>query len=157
VLDGIDAGARAITSEERERLVCLSPWQFVLVRALARRLCAADEAGAPSADEVGVAEFVDVYVARAPEHVRDELMGFFAFLEHGAPLAIGKVRGFSSLSASAQDQVLNALATSRLTLLRGGFAGIKSLVMMGYYKDPRAFAITGYQGPRVGPRGEGAV
>jgi hypothetical protein len=36
------------------------------------------------------------------------------------------------------------------TLLRGGFAGLKSLVFMGYYRDPRTWKILGYAGPWVG-------
>ncbi|MBL8609283.1 MAG: hypothetical protein JNL38_18280 [Myxococcales bacterium] len=45
-----------------------------------------------------------------------------------------------------------------MDLLRGGFAGLKSLIFMGYYRDPRTWAILGYDGPRVGrpERGWGA-
>ena len=40
-------------------------------------------------------------------------------------------------------------------LLRGAFDGLKSLVFMGYYRDPRTWRILGYDGPRVNRPDEG--
>jgi hypothetical protein len=35
-------------------------------------------------------------------------------------------------------------------LLRAGCEGLKSLVFLGYYRDPRTWTILGYDGPLVG-------
>jgi hypothetical protein len=68
-------------------------------------------------------------------------------VEQLAPLAAGFARRFTELSASDQDDVLAGLEESRIDVVRAGFQAMKSLVMMGYYRDPRTFAILGYGGP----------
>ena len=45
--------------------------------------------------------------------------------------------------------MLRGLESSWLDELRAGFQALKSLVMMGYYRDPRTFAILEYGGPFV--------
>jgi hypothetical protein len=50
--------------------------------------------------------------------------------------------------------VLASVEASSSDLLRAGFDGLKSLVFMGYYRDPRTWGILGYDGPLVNrPRG----
>ncbi len=134
-------------------LKALSAWQFVVVEALAARVCASGLEGAaapPTAKEVSVAEFVDEWLAATDPHVRRDLLALVATIEHAYPFACGHLRRFSSLADGAQDQVLRALATSSSTTLRGGFAGLKSLLMLGYYRDPRTWGILGYDGPTKG-------
>jgi hypothetical protein len=45
--------------------------------------------------------------------------------------------------------VLASLEASSSDLLRAGFDGLKSLVFFGYYRDPRAWRLLGYDGPLV--------
>ena len=61
---------------------------------------------------------------------------------------------FTRLSRPTRIACSPALESSDEMLLRGGFEGLKSLVFMGYYRDPRTWKILGYDGPvgRLGPR-----
>jgi hypothetical protein len=123
------------------------------VRALARRIVASDrptEATILTSDEAKVAEFFDDYVAAMPAVLRRDLLRLLWFVEQVAPFGSGFARRFTSLSADEQDTVLAGLEASRIPDLRAGFEAMKSLVMMGYYRDPRTWRILGYEGPFVG-------
>jgi hypothetical protein len=131
-------------------LLALSVSEFVVVRALARRICAADADDAPSVDAVGVARWVDGYIAQMDVDMARDLRRFLSYIEQVAPLAAGHSSRFSFLSPSAQDEVLRGLEESRNDLFRGGFQGVKALVFMGYYRDPRTWSVLDYDGPTVG-------
>jgi hypothetical protein len=130
-------------------LVALEPWQYVVVRELARRVCAPDAPGVVTPDDNGVAGFVDAYVAKMPSKQRRELMRFLAFVEQIAPVSVGLASRFSRLVPADQDRVLAALALSHVDLLCGGFEARKALLFMGYYRDPRTWGVIGYPGPLV--------
>ncbi len=131
----------------------LSVWQFVVVQHAARRIAAPDRPGdptIPSADDTDVAGFVDAWVGRMHPSVRRDLGRFLGYLEHLAPVAVGMGSRFTRLGPDDQDRVLSAVEASDSDLLRAGFDGIKSLVFMGYYRDPRTWSIMAYDGPSVG-------
>ena len=116
----------------------------------ARRIAATDrpdDRTVPTPDEVDVVGFVDTYVARMAAPMRRDLSRALLFLEQVAPLSVGLMGRFTDLPAEAQDRVLHALEHAPVALLRGAFAGIKSLVFMGYYRDPRTWRLLGYGGP----------
>jgi Gluconate 2-dehydrogenase subunit 3 len=130
----------------------LTSWQFAVVQHAARRIVAPDRPGdrtIPSADDVDVAGFVDAWVPRMNATVRRDLGRFFAYLEHLAPVGSGFASRFTRLAPGDQDTVLAAVEASSSDLLRAGFDGLKALVFMGYYRDPRTWAIVGYDGPLV--------
>lgn len=134
-------------------LAWMSPWQFVVFQHAARRIAAPDrpgDASIPSADDVDVAGFADGWIARMPAGVRRDLGRFLAYLEHLAPVGSGYASRFSRLAAAEQDRVLAGIEASSSDQLRAGFEGLKSLVFMGYYRDPRTWGLIGYDGPRVG-------
>lgn len=131
-------------------LVGFTAWQFVVMEHAARRIAAPDRTGVPSPDDVDVAGFADGWVARMPANVRRDLGRFLAYLEHLAPVGCGLASRFTRLSPSDQDRVLAATEASSNDLLRAGFEGVKSLVFLGYYRDPRTWEIVGYDGPLVG-------
>jgi len=139
-------------------LLALSPWQLVVVEHAARRICAPDrddDPSIPTADDVDVAGFVDLYVARLPDELRTDVLALFGYVEHVAPLRVGLASRFTRLPPEDQDRVLAAMESSSVDLLRGGFAGLKSLAFMGYYRDPRTWKILGYAGPWVGRPAKG--
>jgi hypothetical protein len=128
----------------------LTPWQYAVVRAVARRVVAADRAeGVPSPDEVGVTEFVDGYLVEMRPALRRDVFRLLRYIEQLAPLGSGYKDRFTELSQDEQDEVLLALEASRFDPLRAGFQAMKGLVMMGYYRDARTFSILGYGGPFV--------
>jgi hypothetical protein len=135
-----------------QRLLTLSAWQFVVVQHAARRIAApdTDDVAIPTADDLDVAGFVDGWLSRMRPGVRRDFGRFLAYVEHLAPLREGFGSRFTRLDAAAQDRVLVATEASSSDLLRAGFDGLKSLVVMGYYRDARTWGILGYDGPRVG-------
>jgi gluconate 2-dehydrogenase subunit 3-like protein len=134
------------------KLTALAPWQFVVVEHAARRIAAPDreEASTPSADDLEVAAFVDGWMAHLPDRTRRDLGRFFAYVEHIAPIAAGFASRFTRLGPQDQDRVLASIERSSSDLLRAGFDGLRSLVFLGYYRDPRTWKVIGYDGPLVG-------
>jgi hypothetical protein len=130
-------------------LASLTPWEWLVVRALARRVCAADREGVVTPDETDVVGFVDAYTGKMPRRMRRDLGRFLGVIEHVAPLSAGTTTRFSDLGPAEQDRVLSSLEASDNDLFRGGWAGLKSLLFMGYYRDPRTWAVLGYDGPLV--------
>ncbi len=144
---------RGYEAPSNRKLVVLGAWQWGVVRHAARRIAAPDGEATlslPTADDLDVAGFVDVWLSRMDGRVVRDFGRFLAYLEHFAPLACGLMSRFTHLSASDQDRVLTSLETSRSDLLRAGFEGLKALVLMGYYRDPRTWRVLGYDGPFVG-------
>lgn len=143
----------ALAPDRAKKLLALAPWQFVLVEQAARRITAPDrpnDPAIPTADDVDAAGFIDAYVAKMPARLRRDLLRFFAYVEHAAPLASGLASRFTRLEEADQDRVLAGLESSSQDLLRGGFEGLKALVFMAYYRDARTWRILGYEGPLVG-------
>lgn len=120
----------------------------MVVAAVARRIVDADAADAPSPDAVDVAGFVDTYVATMPSGLRDDVSGLLGVVEHLAPLRAGHRRRFTSLSPEAQDTALAWLERAE-GLFAGAFDGLRALVFMGYYRDPRTWPLLGYEGPTI--------
>ncbi len=137
------------------RLALMSPWEFIVMQHAARRIAARDPEGmqnesAPSADDVDAAGFVDAWLVKTQPRLRRDFGRFLAYLEHLAPVRAGLGSRFTRLPPEEQDRVLAATEASSSDLLRAGFDGMKSLVLMAYYRDPRAWAILAYDGPLVG-------
>ncbi len=141
----------AIPEATRAKLESLNAWQYIVVQHVARRIAAPDvvDASIPTTDDTDVVGFVDGYVARVPAAIRRDLLRALAFVEHMAPLGAGFASRFTRLAPAEQDRVLASLESSSQDLLRGAFDGLKSLVFMGYYRDPRTWPILRYDGPLV--------
>jgi hypothetical protein len=139
------------------QLEALSPWQYVVVTHVARRIAAPDrdDPRIPTPDDVDVAGFIDSYVARLPPALRRDLLRAIGFVEHLAPLAVARTSRFTRLGPADQDRVLASLESSHQDLLRGAFDGLKSLVFMGYYRDVRTWRILSYDGPIIGRPDDG--
>ncbi len=134
--------------EVRQKLVFLAPWQYLVVAQLARRIAAPDRAGVVSTDAVDVAGFVDGYVARMVPGLRSDIGGLLGFVEHLAPVSAGFSSRFTRLGPEDQDRVLSWLEGAD-GLLAGAFDGLRALIFMGYYSDPRTWSILGYEGPTL--------
>ncbi len=130
-------------------LVAVSPWQYAVLQHVARRFCAPDRDGVPDADAIDVAGFCDRWIAEMSPVTRKDLLGLLGYVEHVLPVTCGLGRRFTALPVEAQDRALSALERSSVDLLRGGFQGLKALIFLGYYRDPRTWSIAGYDGPLV--------
>ena len=143
------------TDPAREaRLRFLTPWQLIVIDAVAARMCASDvpydSPGAPPTPlEVEVGLFVDGFFADCSAPQQRDGRALIGFVEHVWPLACGRTRRFSALDDAARDDVLAQMEASSLDLVRGAFAALKSLLFMGYYRDPRTWGVIGYDGPLI--------
>src|SRR5262249_38212367 len=127
------------------KLLALSPWQFIVLEHVARRIAAPDVTGdtsIPSPDDVDAAGFIDAYAVDMHPTLRRDLGRLLGYLEHIAPIGSGYVSRFTRLLPKEQDEVLSALESSSVDALRGGFEALKSLVFLGYYRDPGTWKIT---------------
>lgn len=131
-------------------LLALSASEYAIVAAVAARIAATDGADMPSAEEVGVARWVDGYVASMDGPLRRDLLRLLQYVEQLAPAALGYGSRFTRLAARDQDAVLAGMEASRIPLLRGAFGALKGCIYLGYYRDSRTWKGLGYDGPLVG-------
>jgi len=71
------------------------------------------------------------------------------YLEHSPPLTDFVFSRFTRASGEAQDKVLKAWSESRIDLRKQGFAALKGLCMVAYYRHDETWALLGYDGPLV--------
>ncbi|MDB4969376.1 MAG: putative oxidoreductase [Myxococcales bacterium] len=136
------------------RLRVLSPKEYLIMQAVARRVMAPDDGGAPTADQVEVALAVDAYLTKVPPAVVRDVRALLQLVEHGSSLfRFGGTR-FSHLAADEQDATLHDWARSSLTVRRRGFQALRTLSFLGYYRDDRTWSLLGYSGPML-PRRAG--
>lgn len=89
----------------------------------------------------------DALATRPPRMVRQlllliRLLEWLPLLRYGRPL--------TGLDAARRTRFLAAIQDAPLLLLRRGFWGLRTLLLMGYYARPAARAEVGY---RASPRG----
>jgi hypothetical protein len=85
---------------------------------------------------------VEDAVAKRPPALRRQLRLFIRLLNLLPVLRWG--RTFERLDPARRARFLASLERSRLFLLRRGFWGVRTLVFMGYYARPSAYAQIGY-------------
>jgi hypothetical protein len=134
----LDAGIAA-------ELRVLSPREYAILAAVARRIVAADGDDAPSADAVACALAVDRYLSRLPVPLQRDVRGLLLVFEHGSSVS----SRFTRMSPAEQDATLAAWETSSLTLKRRGFQALRTLAFLGYWRDERTWSVIGYTGPML--------
>lgn len=145
-----------------ERLVHLSHKEYLVLRACVDRIVGPLPAPTLPLDEYRVATtadaddpalFLDGFLRFFDAPTRRELKGLLHLIEHSTSIfgsdAGGRLRRFTGLTGEEQDQVLREWQSSSLTIRRQCFQGLRSLVFMGFYRDPRTFAALGYDGPTL--------
>jgi hypothetical protein len=86
---------------------------------------------------------VEHALAARPERMRSQLVTFLRLIEY---VPIARVVGrFSRLDAERRTLVLRRLERSPVLLIRRGFWGLRTLVMLGYYTQPQVQAAIGYR------------
>jgi len=124
----------------------LTPRTYAVFTAAAARLVGPAGAALIRARRPDVGLQADRFLANAPETAAP-LRQALLVLEFAVwPLA-PKLRPFTSLAGSAQDDVLGALMRSRLDLARQLFGGVRSLAYFAFYGARESRPLTGYPGP----------
>jgi len=134
------------------RLRVLSNKEFLIFSAAARRLLATDGPDAPDADTVGVALFVDRYLENLDPALSGDFRALLQLLEHGTVIFRLSGSRFTHQSALEQDATLDDWAHSRLTVRRRGFQALKTMALLGYWRDDRTWPLIGYSGPTLPKR-----
>src|SRR5262245_23138278 len=135
----------ALDETTARKLRAMTPKEYLIFRAAARRILAGDAADAPSPDTLDVALRADAYLAKLDPALRRECRALFHLLEHG-----GSLRGrFTRLSPEAQDAVLTGWERSSLTVRRQGLQALRSLAFFAYYSHDSSWRLLGYSGPML--------
>ena len=117
------------------------------LRALAETIVP-ETTGLEPAEWTALERIVGNAVAARPPRMRRQLALFIRAIEWLPLLRYG--RPFSRLDPARRHRFLSALQDSSLLLIRRGFWGVRTLILMGYYTQGRALAAIGY---RADPRG----
>ena len=86
---------------------------------------------------------VEEALAGRPARIRRQLVTFIRLLGVLPFLRWG--RTFDRLDAARRQRFLEAVQDAPVLLVRRGFWGVRTLVFMGYYARPEAYAAVGYQ------------
>lgn len=111
--------------------------------------------GLPPGVAANAAAWVDGYLVRQSAPLRREVRALLHLVEHAPPLLLGRLSRFTRLDPDEQDAYLRAFAGSERALLRQGWGGLKSLLLMGAYGQPATWDALGYGGPLARPAAEG--
>jgi hypothetical protein len=131
------------------KLRVLSAKEFLVFSAVARRMLAPDQGGAPTADEVQAGLFVDSYLAKLDKGMRSDVRALLHLVEHGSGLFRVAFSRFTHMTPAEQDATLADWEHSRLALRRRGFQALKTMAMLGYWRDDRTWPLIGYTGPML--------
>ena len=134
------------------RLKSLTPKEYLIFDAVARRMLAPDGPDAPGAEEVQAALFADGYLARLDEGMQSDVRALLQLVEHGSFLFRPRFSRFTHMSPAEQDATLADWETSRLSVRRQGFQALKTLALLGYWRDDRTWPLIGYTGPMLPER-----
>ncbi|MEP7384452.1 MAG: hypothetical protein ABI910_22455 [Gemmatimonadota bacterium] len=116
------------------------------VRATFRAVAETVVPEAASLDPAGWQELqtvVESALAARPDAVRRQLVTFLRLIEY-LPLA-RHFRRFSRLPLPTRTKVLSGLETSRRLVVRRGFWGLRTLVLLGYYTRADVQDALGYR------------
>ncbi len=139
----------SLDADLASRLRALSPKEFIVLRAAVRRLVATDGADAPDADALGVAQFIDGYLLHLDSGMRSDFRALLHLLEHGTVVFRLAGSRFTRMSTEEQDRTLADWESSRLAVRRQGFQALKTMALLGYWRDDRTWKLIGYSGPML--------
>jgi len=145
---GRQLGRYPVEEATARRLTVLSPKEYTVLAAVARRICAGDDAGVPTSDDTQVALFVDGYLARLDDGLRSDVKALLQLVEHGGFFRL-RAKRFTQMAPDEQDAMLADWEQSRLAVRRQGFQALKTMCLLGYWRDDRTWPMLGYTGPMV--------
>ena len=147
---GGDPGS-LVELDERAGLTVLSVRQYATLKCVLRAMASSTGTGFPTTDEVKAAPWAERYLADLPRADLRDVRALLGVVEHVLPLACGTTLPFSRLEATAQHDVLDAMERSVSSLMRAGFAALKQITAMAYFRHERTWSAIGYGGPWVRP------
>jgi hypothetical protein len=131
-------------------LEALSPRTYATFGAATARLVGPEGARAIADGSLEPARRAEGWLRTLPG-VAPLLQQALLVLEFAPYPLLPKLRPFSQLPGTAQDDVLTDLMGSRFAWKRAVFGGVRGFAMLTYYSDPGSRSLTGYPGPFGGP------
>ena len=128
-----------------------SPPALSAFRPLVRAIACIIVPEAAAMDEKAWSEFnalVDAALGDRPRELQRRLKLFLFAIEWLPVLRFG--RRFSSLAPAQRARILSFLENHSDQMIRSGFWGLRTLVLLGYYGRPEAAAAIGYAADRRG-------
>lgn len=110
-------------------------------RALAKAIVP-ETARLDPADWAGLEAIVENALSKRPPAMRRQLVVFIRLLDFLPRLRW--LRSFRALDPEKQARFLQGIQSSKVFLFRRGFWGLRTMVYMGYYARPQAYADIGY-------------
>lgn len=130
--------------EVEKPLALLSPKEYAILNALAKRILSLDKN-----DSVDVAFSVDQYLATLPKVYQSQFKGLLLLFEHTPFLFEFQWSRFTNLPPEAQDRFIRGWAESSIGWRRSAFQAVKRFCTQRYYMDERTWKRIGYDGPWV--------
>jgi len=127
----------------------LSAEEYSILAATADRLVRGP--GLPSARELGVAEAVDVVLARMHPGDAAEVRVVLHLLENALSglLLDGRISTFSASPPETQDRVLISWSRARVPMFRTAYRALHGLCLGAAWGHPAMYPFCGYPGPPV--------
>ncbi len=126
------------------------PREYAIMNAVAERLLGVEGTIGSEPDHIDVGANVDSLVVEWDAEALGQLRTMLRVFEHGTYLFDLRRKRFTRLTAAKQDEYLAGWMNSTLGVRRVVFRALKLLVASGFYREPRAWAPIGYDGPWIG-------
>jgi hypothetical protein len=128
------------------------PRETEILTRIAERVCDTGEPGAPS--PAATVATVDAFCRSLDPALSSQLPLALRLFEW-APLVFDwTLTPFTRLGDAERDASLRGWMTSRFAIRRQAFLAVRNLCLLGFYSQPEAWRLVGYQGPLLaaGPR-----
>jgi hypothetical protein len=115
---------------------------------IAERVCDTGDPAAPPLD--ATVATVDAFCGALDPALTSDLPLALRLFEWGPFLFDATFVRFTRMTGAERDASLRAWTTSRLAIRRQAFLALRNLCLLGFYSQPEAWRLIGYQGPLLG-------
>ena len=144
-LRALPAAAADAASRSGERF--FSPRETEILTCIAERVCDTGDPAAPPLRETGALASIDAFCRALDPALTAQLPLALRLFEWGPFLFDWTFTPFTRMSDAQRDASLRAWTTSRLAIRRQAFLAVRNLCLLGFYSQPEAWRLIGYQGP----------
>jgi hypothetical protein len=148
-LSRLGAALRRLTGSATSADAPLTFAERAALEAILDRMAPGDGPDLPSARAVGALAAVVQQLRCLPPEGQQQLRDLLLVFECFGVCAAGGVGRFSRSAAALQDATLSAWGGAKLSALRAGFHGLKTVCMLGYWSRSQTWDAIGYDGPRA--------
>ena len=119
-------------------------WIEDILAAVIEQMCGYADGELPEALECGALDGALEFVSGMPGSTREELQSLLVLVELSPYMLGPRRRRFTELNGEMRNEVLRRWEQAPLVPMKGGFAALKSVAMMGYWTQPESWRAIGY-------------